>query len=316
VVRASPVLPGGATEDRAASSSVLLPVDNPRVGADLATLLAEVPGVNVTRRGGFGSFSELSLRGGNPDEVRLYIDGVPINQAVGGSVDLSTLPLGDVERIEVYRGVTPIAFGESALGGVVSISTRAPERDSLTVRAGLGSFGTRLGDLTAAAVLGRLTLYGGGHVISARGDFPVQSALSPTGIRENNDLTQLDGTFRATLALPGRRSLRLGVLAFARDQGVTAAEVFRATGARAQSARGIVDLGYTSRDDLGENSRLRVLVFASVVRDRFADPLYKIVSFPTATQDLTRSVGTATTFEKSVGRYLRVGGNVEGRGET
>ena len=43
----------------------------------------------------------------------------------------------------------PIAFGESALGGIVSITTRTPGTSSATARAGMGSFGTTFGDLTA-----------------------------------------------------------------------------------------------------------------------------------------------------------------------
>ena len=94
-----------AREDLTAAASVLTPASSLRANQDLATLLLEVPGANVTRRGGFGSFATLSLRGANPDEVRVYVDGIPLNQAVGGAVDLSTLPLGDVERVEVYRGI-------------------------------------------------------------------------------------------------------------------------------------------------------------------------------------------------------------------
>jgi len=281
-----------AGEDSSAASSVVLPANEVRAGADLAALLTDVPGVNLTRRGGLGSFSTLSLRGSNPDEVRVYIDGVPINQAAGGAVDLSTLPIGDVERVEVYRGATPIAFGESALGGVIAISTRAPENDGLTGQVAVGSFGTRVGDATASLVAGPLRLYLGGHAIAATGDYPVEvaSGVPSPDRRQNNDLTQLDGTLRATLSLPGRRELRLGFLGFARDQGLPAEEIFRSLAARARTTRAILHAGYESRSDLGPGGRLRAVAFASSSRDRFSDPLAEIVGVPTRTDDLTRSL--------------------------
>ena len=90
--------------------------------------MLEVPGVTVMRTGSIGAASTITLRGSSADEVRVFVDGVPVNIASGGAVDMSTLPLGDVERVEVYRGTSPLAFGESALGGVVSITTRTPGR--------------------------------------------------------------------------------------------------------------------------------------------------------------------------------------------
>ena len=82
--------------------------------------------MTVVRTGSIGAFSTISLRGSNPDQVRIFLDGVPLNIAAGGGVDVSTLPLGDVERVEVYRGTSPLAFGESAMGGIISITTRTP----------------------------------------------------------------------------------------------------------------------------------------------------------------------------------------------
>ena len=128
--------------DAAAAGSVVRPADSPHAIDDLGSLLLEVPGVTVSRTGAAAAFSTIALRGSNPDEVLIVLDGVPLNMAEGGGVDISTLPLGDVERVEVYRGTSPLAFGESALGGVVSIVTRTPAANRVTAQAGVGSFGT------------------------------------------------------------------------------------------------------------------------------------------------------------------------------
>ena len=194
-------------EDVTAAASVVFPGDSPRAFDDLGALMLQVPGANVTRRGGFGSFATISLRGANPDEVRVYVDGIPLNQAVGGAVDVSTLPLGDVERVEVYRGSSPIAFGESALGGIVAITTRTPGTPHASARAGVGSFRTTFVDANAGGAWRRLRLYVGLHALRAEGDFPQTAPNIPGGyqptMRENNDLSQVDGVLRAD-SLPAR----------------------------------------------------------------------------------------------------------------
>jgi len=319
LVTASRIAPAAAREDVAATSSVIIPAESPRARDDLGSLLLEVPGANVTRRGGLGSFASLSLRGSNPDEVRIYVDGVPLNQAVGGAVDLSTLPLGDVERVEVYRGSTPIGFGESALGGVVSIVTRTPGGPTVaTVRGGAGSFRTTFADGTVAGMAGPLRLYVGVHALRAVGDFPDAPPDVPGGYqpprRENDDLSQLDGVIRAALSLPGRRELRLGAIGIWRDQGLPAQNIFGSQ-ARATTSRGLLHLDYESRDDLGASSRLRVLVFAGATRDAFTDPMHQIAVAPTATHDVTRTVGATLTADKALGGWGRLSGVVEGRVE-
>ena len=285
--------------DPIAAASVIFPQDSPRAFDDLGDLLVEVPGVNVTRSGGIGDFATLSLRGSNPDEVRFYLDGVPLNLAAGGAIDLSTLPLGDVERVEIYRGTTPIGFAESALGGVVSITTRAPTQPRLTMRAGAGSFGTMFGDVTAAGAAGRLHLSAGLHAIAGNNGFafhddrgtPANPADDRDVARQNNDLAQLDGVLRAALDLPGRRQLGLGLLGFARDHGLSGMGITQATQARFLSLRGLGYLGYDSRDDLGAGGRLHAQLFGSALRDRFVDPFGEIGAIAARTQDTSLSLG-------------------------
>jgi outer membrane cobalamin receptor len=310
---------GAALEDLTATASVVVPADSRRAVDDLGTLLLEVPGANLTRRGGLGSLTTLSLRGSNPEEVRFYVDGVPLNQAVGGAVDLSTLPLGDVERIEVYRGSSPIVFGQSALGGVVSISTHTPGAARASLRAGAGSFSTVFGDASVGGQLGPVRLYAGVHTLRAAGDYPQEAANVVGGYqpatRENNGLIQWDGVFRATLPLPGRRELRAGFLAVARDQGRPVEDNFQSKEARLMATRAVAHLAYESRDDVGDGGRLRALVYAGAARGLFSDPLAKTTSAPIAIDDLSRSLGATVNVEKALGGWARLVAMAEGRGE-
>ena len=112
-------------------------------GVDLARALDAATNVNVRRYGGLGSFSTLSIRGSTAEQVQVYLDGVLLNQAMGGGVNLGSLPLSGVESVHIYRGATPVRFGGSSLGGVVHIRTALLTHVRRAhVRAQSGSFGT------------------------------------------------------------------------------------------------------------------------------------------------------------------------------
>lgn len=87
-------------------------------------LLAKEVGVKVSRTGGVGDFSSISIRGSTGEQVTILLDGVPLNSALGGAVNLGTLPVSNVESVEVYRGSSPNRFGLSGIGGVVNIRTK------------------------------------------------------------------------------------------------------------------------------------------------------------------------------------------------
>ena len=119
-------------------------LDRRAPGADLAQTLDRATGVNVRRYGGLGSFSTLSIRGSTSEQVQIFLDGVPLNRAAGGGVDLGGLPIGGLSSVEIYRGAVPARFGGNSLGGVVHLRTRPLGSEVRTrMRTASGSFGTR-----------------------------------------------------------------------------------------------------------------------------------------------------------------------------
>jgi iron complex outermembrane receptor protein len=111
---------------------------------DLSEVIEKESAIQIRRSGGVGSFSTMSLRGSSSDQVMVFMDGILLNDASGGGVDLSNISLSDVEAIEIYRGVTPINFGKASIGGVVNIRTlRSKKELTASATAGYGSFDTR-----------------------------------------------------------------------------------------------------------------------------------------------------------------------------
>lgn len=112
-------------------------------GRDLATLLDDEPGMDVTRLGGLGAFATLSIRGSSPEQVLLALDGIPLNPADGAPVDLSTLPMGPLDHVDLYRGRSPWSLGVTGLGGAVVLHTRrAPDPIAADAELATGSFGS------------------------------------------------------------------------------------------------------------------------------------------------------------------------------
>ena len=96
---------------------------------DLPELLASVAGLHTNQPGGRGSVGEIILRGGEPNFTTVLVDGVQVNDPTntrGGSFDLSTLALEEIERIEILRGPISSIYGSDALSGLINIVTRAP----------------------------------------------------------------------------------------------------------------------------------------------------------------------------------------------
>src|SRR5262245_4263594 len=109
----------------------------------VAQVLAETVGIQVRRFGGLGDFTTVSIRGSSPGQVRFFFDGVPLTRARSETVNLSDLPLDPLARIEIYRGVSPLSVGATALGGIINLVTKDPDEPGVSVLAGGGSFGTR-----------------------------------------------------------------------------------------------------------------------------------------------------------------------------
>jgi outer membrane cobalamin receptor len=110
---------------------------------NIAEIIEKEAGVQVRQSGGLGSFSEISIRGSASNQVMVFLDGMLLNDASGGGVDLSTISLSDVAAIDIYRGFTPINFGYSGIGGAVNIRTLRSEKGlKASVLGGYGSFDT------------------------------------------------------------------------------------------------------------------------------------------------------------------------------
>jgi outer membrane cobalamin receptor len=122
--------------------TVLVPEATEGEGKTVADLLEQSAGVHVVRLRGRGGYTVALVRGGTASQTAVYVDSVLVNSASESAVDLSTLPVSSVKRIEIYRGFIPARFGVSGMGAVISLTTRKPEGPEAALLAEGESYGT------------------------------------------------------------------------------------------------------------------------------------------------------------------------------
>ncbi|MGH8119418.1 MAG: TonB-dependent receptor plug domain-containing protein, partial [Gammaproteobacteria bacterium] len=120
-----------------------------RSGArDLNEAIKLLPGVYV-RTGGDGT-PRIDIRGLRTRQVILLLDGVPINSAIDGQFDPSTIDVANIERIKVTRGTSSLLYGTGGTAGVINIITKSSGKalrgDALVE---FGEEGTKRGQISA-----------------------------------------------------------------------------------------------------------------------------------------------------------------------
>ena len=122
------------------------------LNSNAADMLARVSGVKMRETGGVGAEANINLNGFTGRHVRIFIDGVPMNEA-NASFRINNIPAELIERIEIYKGVVPVTFGADALGGAINVVTRKSRYNYANLSYTFGSFNTHKSTLNLGQFL-------------------------------------------------------------------------------------------------------------------------------------------------------------------
>lgn len=111
-------------------------------------IINRASGVKVRQGGGLGSAANFSIHGVSGKQVRFLLDGIPLDY-YGAGMNLNVIPINQMERIEIFKGVVPIDLGSDALGGAINIISRKSRFDYGDVSYSYGSFNTHKANLTS-----------------------------------------------------------------------------------------------------------------------------------------------------------------------
>ncbi|TAK73952.1 MAG: TonB-dependent receptor [Gammaproteobacteria bacterium] len=109
----------------------------------LSQVLQNLGGVQLQDMAGNGSQVSLSMRGFGTNATSntlMLINGVPITNPDMASPDLNSIPLYDIQYIEIVAGSESVLYGDQAVGGVVNIVTREQATEKAAMSCSAGSY--------------------------------------------------------------------------------------------------------------------------------------------------------------------------------
>ena len=154
-VNAEELTPIIVTATRSAQSTVTTPssisiITSEDIEQSGATHIAEIlnshASIQINDLFGNGSRATISMRGfasNANSNVQILVDGRRLNNPDLASADLSSISLKDVKQIEIIQGSAGTLYGDQAVGGVINIITRNPEKSSSYVELEVGSYNKR-----------------------------------------------------------------------------------------------------------------------------------------------------------------------------
>ena len=318
---------GGQTEaahDSIAFTSVITAEDLKGRRTSLSEVLEETGGVHTRSLGGLDDFATVSIRGSTTEQVAVYLDGLLLNQALGGSVNVSAIPTSQIERIEVYKGAAPASFGTSAIGGVINIITKkgnAPRETELHQSA--GSFKTFETSLIHSQRLHPFSYQVGYTYSRSDGDFsftdnngtPFNLSDDRVQERSNNEFARHSLTTGLQGVFPyGEIAVDFKNQFFRENRGIPGLGNLTSNTADLSTTRNGTSVELTRRG-LFNNLDLSLVPHFEFQKQQFFDPLGEIGLGRTDNDDLTLRYGARLLARLPVGAHQRWTAGLDYTGE-
>lgn len=212
----------------------------------LADVLHAVTGVQLRWIRSPGSLVTLQMQGSQSNHILVMIDSVPINLLSDNTVDISSVPVQMIERIEIVKGAASSSWG-SALGGVINVITKSPEDERPAAGLVSTSFGKRETMDHRAELSGSVGRFG---------YYLTGGKLKSDGLLPNNQ-AELDSLYgKLQYRLPVRGSLSLTTGFTDNDSGQFGTDIVKAD----QQARQLIatlNMQYPVSDSLSIQGTLR-----------------------------------------------------------
>ena len=242
----------------------------------VADILERKSGIHMRRYGGAGSSSNVSIRGSDPDQVQVFLDGIPLNTGYRGEVNLSEYEATGLSSITLLRST---GSGNSAMGGSIEMDSN-PGRDMNRVLVGAGSFETAKMSFGLARVFETSSWYTSGSASTSAQNFtyrndngtPYLNSLDDYDAkRQNSDYTRT--SFRTGgKTRVGNTEIKLLTDFFKGQEGIPGSTSDEALETGLDSRRILTGVKTDSRGVLLDRIRLETMFYGADERRNFYDP--------------------------------------------
>ncbi|MBV9403126.1 MAG: TonB-dependent receptor, partial [Candidatus Eremiobacteraeota bacterium] len=183
-----------STTTLSTSSNVAVEL-NPQLAAlrgveRVSDMLAQEIGVTAVRpNGGSPTLPFLvALRGPDPSETLIDIDGHEVNNSNTGDFDLSLFDPSDLSGVELLYGIAPSSLvGPNTIGGAINLRTLEPTTDPHgLLRTSIGSYNTFASTIEATGTQDRLGYAFSLHRLTSQGELHNRTIIASDG---NGDIT-------------------------------------------------------------------------------------------------------------------------------
>jgi outer membrane cobalamin receptor len=180
---------------------------------DVPAVLEQESGITIQRAGAIGEYATASIRGEPSAKVKVFLDGMPMNSASDGSVDLSKIPLDNIFSIEVYKGAVPFELSEEGVGSVINITTVQSKQNFFSANIEGGSFGyVKAGAMVNTPVASSFQTFSA-HWTRSKNNYPFTDtkfdyAQNSERIKLNNDYNSLGGNYNGIFPINASTDLK------------------------------------------------------------------------------------------------------------
>ena len=261
-------------DDRRFGSAMTTRVDTSDLafwGRGLAEALEGVGGVGVQRSSSAGQPAWLSVRGGNPRQVAVELDGLRLNAPVGTGMDVGQMMTGGLSSADMMRGSAAAIHGGGASTGALRLNPAEAGGEGIEIRGhgSAGSFGSAAvgSSISVGDESMGLRLYGG--LRQSEGDFDFVDDQGRERERINNHHRRLSTGGTAHVERGGHR-LRLTGLWEEGEGGSPGPSEFQESydGASVEDHRRLMTLRWEGQGLYEEGSRALDAYATAGVQDR------------------------------------------------
>ena len=124
--------------------------------SDIGQALSEITGITINENQFGAGVNTVEIQGFGSEHVQILLNGVKMIGRVNGQLDISQIPISQVERVEIVKGAASTLYGSEAMGGVINIITKKAD-DKLGIGMELhgGSYGRLDGAVSVSLPFGK-----------------------------------------------------------------------------------------------------------------------------------------------------------------